>query len=386
MAHIASDSVEVSQNLEELINLCEKSGARFHPDLTIQYQNSDFSIICTKPIKGRLANLTQAGLIPVDSKHFTLEDERLALKENADTGWSSLQEDIAHTMLSIFNHGQKIKQFRKRSFWLTVPEDSELRSHISVAKRFQPSDNRFLDRNKSQYEQDQAVINGFFNSRVLGLSKEGRQAQRVIMPVIDYMNHHWRGASYNYQTTASPGLLSVDCAQPNPDSNECFAFYNTMDALDSYIKYGFADLSAPLVRSVSLDINIENLGTIHILGSIAKTARRKSLKSFNNIPRQVPLLGEVIKGSHLNVSHIFIPGPNTPFAMKRILAALIQNLSVEKQSMSDLRKIIRNCEEQIVEANIVYYKKLEAMTNLEHLSELANSQLNKINRYVQQCI
>ncbi|MDH5217942.1 MAG: hypothetical protein OEX19_09615, partial [Gammaproteobacteria bacterium] len=235
-------------------------------------------------------------------------------------------------------------------------------------------------------QQNQAIINGFFNSRVLGLSKDGRQVQRVIMPVIDYMNHHWRGAPYNYQTTDSPGRLSVDCAQPNPESNECFAFYNTMDALDSYIKYGFADLSAPLVRSVSLDISIENVGTIHIIGAIAKTARRKSLKSFKNIPRQVPLLGEVKKGSHLNVSHIFIPGTNTPFAMKRILAALIQNLSVEKLSMTDLRKIIKKCEEQIVEANIVYYKKLETMTELQNLKELANSQLNNIDRYVRLCM
>lgn len=382
MAIIQSDSLEMSKALKLLVLLCEKSGAQFHPDLTIQYQNFDLSIICKNPNVGRLMLLTEENLLPVNSEHFTLENDHIILKPTADTGWSGLQNDIAHIIFSIFNHSEKIKQIRRNSFWLTMQRKNELCNHILAAKQYDMSDKRFLDVSQNQSQQDQVVLKNFFNSRVLGLSKGGNESQRVIMPVIDYLNHHWGGASYNFPVKNAPILLRVNRAQPVPDSDECFAFYSPMDALDSYIKYGFSDLSAPVVRSAPLDIDIEDIGRIEIVGLIAKTVDYTALQALKNIPRQVPVIDEVVKGSYIRVSHIFIPGSNTPYAMKRVLAGLIQRLSIKVLDESSLRKIIRHCEEQIIETNILYYKKLETLADSQILRELSTSQLSKIDHYV----
>ncbi len=98
MVDIQSDSLEIGRALKELVRLCEKSGAQFHPDLTIQYHDSDLSAVCQKPNNEHLAALSEENLIPVSSQNFTLDNDCFVLKENADTGWSAIQNDIAHIM------------------------------------------------------------------------------------------------------------------------------------------------------------------------------------------------------------------------------------------------------------------------------------------------
>jgi len=378
---IESDSIAMSQALRSLVALCEKSGAKFHPALTIQYHNGDLRVTCKIPVNGQFALLNKSSLISVKSEYFYLNNNKLLLKENAETGWSGLQHDIAEVMFSIFNDCNKIKQTKNTSFWLTKDEHKELCAHISFARNIELDDKRFLNKSKSQDEQAQAIIESFFNSRVLGLSNGGQEKQRVIMPVIDYLNHHWQGSPFNYQALDAPDYLSVDCVQPVTKSDECFAFYSAMDGLDSYVKYGFADLNAPVVRSVPLDINLKNVGTLHISGYISKSVQQKSLGNFGNIPKQVPQIGEVIEGKYIKLSHIFIPGPNTPYAMQRILAALIRRVCIKRLDEQTLKSIIRLCEEKIINTNIEFYQKLKTLTASSILSELAEHQLAKIHLY-----
>ncbi len=153
MVAIHSDSFEISKELKALVRLCESSGARFHPDLAIQYQEGGLSVTCKTSGDERLASLSKESLIPVESRHFSLEKERFILNQNADTGWSALQEDIAHVMFSIFNLSEKIRQIRQRSYWLSMVGKTELCTHLSSAKGFDLSDKRFLDCSKSKPEQ-----------------------------------------------------------------------------------------------------------------------------------------------------------------------------------------------------------------------------------------
>ena len=65
----------------------------------------------------------------------------------------------------------------------------------------------------------------------------------------------------------------------------------------------------------------------------------------------------------------------------RWLDALVRRLSIKDLDDVSLRKIIRSCEEQIIGANIAFYKKLEILAHTKSLKELSNSQLTKIERY-----
>ncbi len=384
MVSIQSDSFEVGKSLKEQVRLSENAGAEFNPDLIIRYEQGNLSVGCKATDKARLAWLSKDCLIPVESQYFSLENECIVLNENADTGWSSQQQDIAHVMFSIFNQCEKINQAKQNSFWLSMMGRDELRIHICAARGFNTSDRRFLDISKTEVEQQQVIISNFFNSRVLSLTNNNTTNQRVIMSVVDYCNHNWRGSPFDIHYTPDTVSLRVNLSQPIPDTNECFVFYSTMDALDTYIKYGFVDLSAPVVRSVPLVIEITDIGRLDISGYIIKPANPKLLKNFRNIPRQVPTIMDEKKGEYIKISHIFIPDSNTPYAMKRVLAALLRRLSKINLDGMQLKEAVRSAEQQIVETNTAYYKKMELLADSELLKELASSQLSKIESYVRE--
>jgi hypothetical protein len=84
--------------------------------------------------------------------------------------------------------------------------------------------------------------------------------QTVLMPLIDLLNHHHRGAPYRIEA----GAMRMATAQPE-SSGECFAHYgHRRDGLDLALHYGHADSSTPFAHCAPLQISVEGVGLIQV--------------------------------------------------------------------------------------------------------------------------
>jgi len=378
---IHSDSFAVEQGLNELVRLCERSGSHFHPDLIIQYQDNEFSLASEIPHKEVLVALSPSSLLPFNKKNFTLENNHIVLNEKAGTGWSALQSDIAETIFSIYKQTDKVNQYKKNAYWLSLVNDPELRIHIANARLFSSNDTRFLDHSKSPEIQNQVVMDNFFQSRILATREPGKKDRPVIMPIVDYINHHWNGSPFQNHAEGNDMGITVFCSMPVPNSKECFGYYSAMDSLDSYIKYGFVDHAAPLVRSIPIAFELESVGKIEILGAMAEPTPGNIFQDLKTIPRQIPGVEVLRKGELIKISHIFFPGQRTPHAMRAILRVLVQQLTKENINGLALKQLVGKSEELIIKANIEYYEKLKNLSNTSMLEKLSVTQLDKIWRY-----
>ncbi|MDM8544241.1 hypothetical protein QUF90_24450 [Desulfococcaceae bacterium HSG9] len=237
MAIIQSDYLEVEREIREIVRLCEKAGSYFHNDLIIRCKADELSLHCENKAQRVLISLSESSLVSIDSKHFILENDCIVLVPDADTGWSPLQTDIAYNMLSIFNRTGKMEQTGNRLSFLSMNTGSELSKHITKG-RITADDRRYPDKTKCIEVRNQAAIITFFQTRVLG-HREGTDGNslQVLMPIMDYANHHWLGSIYKSHNSEEAIALSIVNRQPIENSTECFAFYNPMDSFDTYLNY-----------------------------------------------------------------------------------------------------------------------------------------------------
>lgn len=114
------------------------------------------------------------------------------------------------------------------------------------------------------------------------------QGQPVLMPLIDCLNHHHRGAPYRIDD----GAMRIRIAQGG--GQECFAHYgHRRDGLDLVLHYGHCDHSTPFAHSAPLDLNVEGVGRIQV----EQQVRRRPAHPLDS--PQVTLEADGLKLSHL---------------------------------------------------------------------------------------
>lgn len=110
----------------------------------------------------------------------------------------------------------------------------------------------------------------------------------VLMPLIDMLNHHPRGAPFQLDDSR----LSVRVAQPTGDG-ECFAAYGgRRDVLDLALHYGYLDMATPFAFSAPVNVEVE--GLCHIRVAAGRTRPAHPLD-----PPRTQWDGETLELSHL---------------------------------------------------------------------------------------
>lgn len=111
---------------------------------------------------------------------------------------------------------------------------------------------------------------------------------RVLMALIDMLNHHPQGAPYQLDDSR----LSVRVAQPTGDG-ECFAAYGgRRDVLDLALHYGYLDTATPFAFSAPVNVEVE--GLCHIRVAAGRTRPAHPLD-----PPRTQWNGETLQLSHL---------------------------------------------------------------------------------------
>lgn len=365
MAVIKADNSEVEKVLNSLTHELTHGGGWLHPDLIIRERDGELSVEMERAdVEGeKIILLNEDAILFMEDFDVTLKDGVLSCTTQENSNATDTQKKLMETMLELYNITDKIKHCEATDFWLNVSDKREIFDPLMKARTMGPGVKKLssiVQGGLSEEKRDKFLIERYFQSRVLGWggkTEEGRESEgkhQVLMTVIDFLNHHAFGARFmspNHET------LEVSCRQPVKGSNECYGFYGIMDALDTYLRYGFIDSEATVIRSVPLQIDIPNLGRIVVKSGMPAWVKKLSLiKPIQDLRLFMPAIQK--KQDVITVSHLFIPVNGSPYALKRILGLCVAQLAGRPLGEEKHRKILSEAEAYVKEVNLKFYKDL----------------------------
>lgn len=403
MAIIETDSPEIENHLHKLVELVGEAGGWVHPQTKIESFDGNLCVKIDGPLpQGRqFIKLPMQALLNTESLNIGLKNDEFTIAPDKATPISRMQLELAEAKLGIYNLTGKAKWYKDHCFWLQISDYPELLDKILEARgtnqRFDEYKKKVVGGLKGK-ELDEFVAYGFIKQRVLGHKDvESQQARRSIMPIIDFLNHHHQGTSFSFSNPENiqakgPNILSVAVSQPIISSQECYAHYTPLDALDSYLSYNFIEEWAPYVRSVPVEFEIEDVGKIVIRGLGNVMNRNKMNAKIADLRIFMPIQVEKEQEGVRFLSHLVIPSVNKANALRRTLGILINNFAKEKMDNRAVMSRIIKAEEVIVSRNITYYRELKDFVSgvikdkgstqvLEDIKRIADLQLIKLYKY-----
>lgn len=399
MAIIESDNAEISRELHRLDTLVAESGGGIHSDLVIFSEGPSLGLRTRAPMARdrEIIRLARGSVLPEDKYEVSLKGEEFIATFPKGSNLSTTQRKLAECMMALYTLTGKAAFQEEVSYLYSIAKYPELidvlvrgRAHTIEFNKWKPQVVEGLTEEKKR----EYIAQTFLKTRYLGYNDHVRTSSvSVLMPVIDFLNHHWQGASFIVGQGVRKGDLCVGVRQPIEGSLECYAFYNIMDAFDSLIRYDFVDTLAPVVRSVPVELKVENHGVIRVKAE-AGMAKAKSLApQIADLKRYLPFRNLVEPGV-LEVSNLMIPVEGSPLALRRILNLVLMTLTGPAAMSAEQRRAwIREAEAAVIEANRAYYEELEGAAQalidtrgpdpgLERIAHLARTQAAKIQTYV----
>lgn len=347
---IVSADRHIDTALQKLIVLLRNAGAALADGLIIRCVAGNLSIGAPTVRRGAMLTRMPADcLVPLTDLQVALVEDEIVIS-GARSGLKTATRAITEAMFEIYNLAGKVAQHRHTSPWSLIVSHPELLSYIAPPSR---DDFPFSAQDIRAGDDAKVMLASFLHSRLFAHNPSGQgQSRSVLVPITDFLNHHWKGEPYSY---GGRGAVVMRRSAPLPENgDECFASYGLHDAHDTWIAYGFLDETIPFVQSLAMTVHLPGAGTIR-LGDVplARGAAGLSVQGLQSyVPRELRR-----KGNYLSVGAAVIPGPQAPRALRRALRVLISELGAPGQQHHDL---VMRAEEQIIEANLTYYDKLKS--------------------------
>ena len=361
MAFIETDDPLIEKELQKLEDLISEGGGGIHSNVVLTSHDGGLGVKTKEPMaRGKeIIRLPREALLPADKYNLGAQGDEFTLEFPAGSNFTTLQRKLAESMITLYNFTHKVKSHKQTSFLYVYASYPDVLDKISAARSF--GGDMMVWREKiaqglKDEELSEYLGESFLKTRNLGYTDYVRVSSvPVLMPVIDFMNHHWNGANFNVGQGVRKGDLAIAAAQET-GSLDCFAFYNIMDPLDAFIRYDFIDEASPVIRSVPIDLEVEDFGIIRVGSGAGSAANKKLPTGMADLKRFLPTFSLEKDQKILKVSHLLIPIDGSPLALRRVLHMLLVNLAQKNLERSFFGPRVRELEAQIIEKNKAFYK------------------------------
>ena len=374
--------------LRALIDLLRENGAELNPAAVIIAEKGQLRIESSlgRESKETIVCLPESCLL--NQKHFDLaiEHGHFVIK-SATKEATPVQVKLQELMLEIYNLSGKVSREREASIALNYDKNDPLMTQLFSVR---PGPLRALEEWKaSGSDANELLLKTFLKTRTLKL-KYGNTQNIVLMPVIDYFNHHPAAGGFHRSDAPEDNkqYLSVCNAKLAEESAECFVSYGQYDHMDLFLSYNFFEPSLPIyfLRSVPFELDFGEHGQL-VIGSLpARGAWKQLPQKIADLEAWLPAILEKREG-HLHVSHLKIPATISPMALRRTLNVLLRTLNADVD-LETGRKLVIEAKGQLLQANTDFYSRLRSDAKSSHNSPfrdtvfaLCETQLNLIKRY-----
>ena len=389
MVTIASDSTAVANAITRLLESLGKHGARFNDRLAIICRDGELSIRTTAmlPPEQVLIGLPAECLLPVDDFQLSLSGNVIRISDH-NPAVSPARREIMERVIDVFNLTDKVSRHRfstLSSLRRVRPEVYALLCSGRIAQAEQPP---------VRPSRNDPAIDDLLDTRTLvyRLDPASSRHTLVMMPIIDYCNHH--PFAHPYSPAVDPAgrrMLTIRAFCPDPVTRECFARYGIYDSYDCFLHYGFVDRQTPFVISIPIEIALPSLGTLTIHAWPMHSPRTELPGEIADLWFYLPAFKIDKATRSAEVSHLMIPHENEPYALRRILGVILRQIE-PALTERPISAIIETIEQQILSANAEFYRNLAAylrdITLPDHFAPLhrtseavVNLQLEKLQRY-----
>lgn len=319
---VDAESSDVGSILTEMTRLVIDRDGALHPGLRMVERSGELTVFCSDhagtATDQPLFDVPRELLIPVDGAAWVASDQMLVLAE-PPPGLTALQRDALDLHIALYNATGKLPWAMSSHPRLALRGEPEA---VAAIKQVRPG---FDVAGTGQRASEAPAADVFLGTRVFGLppaaaaDKLERAAdpaaaaaavaatraaagpagssadgspdsprQRVLMTLIDLLNHHPRGASYRVDARA----MTPAVARPT-GTDECFAHYgHRRDTLDLALNYGYLDTATDFIHCVPLDLDVAGFGAVRVGG-----ARRRPVNPLD--PPQVTVDSELLSLSHI---------------------------------------------------------------------------------------
>lgn len=389
MVKISSDSTDTQKHITRVCDSIEGNGGYISADIEIFDEKGQTSVLASSDLASDyIIKLPHELLIPYDNFDFDIEGQDIVIAHD-DKNTNKQHLEILEAMLALYNVSGKFRDHLEEHPVLRFHKHPELVKHLLQAREGRDIDIITGIIDKPDFYDELALLT-FLKSRLLQCRLNSAQAAytTILMPVIEFMNHHRAGAGFDTLYSEQGNRLATKAVMPASDSRECFTSYGRFDSLDTYLHYGFIDEHVKYLRSIPLKVDLGDVGIISIRGFNVIMPTGSIPEHLQDLAFYFPKMSFDHTHNVAELSHIFIPLENARFSLRRILEYVIQILE-PSISEAECRTCIGVAENQILTANTEYNDKLEKFTakalkssiNTNHFNLLQETQRKKLKKY-----
>jgi hypothetical protein len=259
----------------------------------------------------------------------------------------------------------KPTQWAAQTPWLTLWHDPDLLEHLVAAPNSQMAKPKLDLYREGRW--DDVLIGTFLSSRVFNLKGKQKgagqtQPGRVLMPFIDFLNHHFHARGFQTETaeTWDDNKIFVYQDQPLEGSDQCFVMYSMLDCYASFLSYGFIDESAPFISSHPTTVELSQGVKLQVGRNLAGTFKKQLPQKMRDLRIYMPQVGA--EGSNgIPVSRLLFPGSNAPRALRRVLATILRSKRPQWDAVT-VEAAVREAERKLLDANHRHYDRLAELT------------------------
>lgn len=360
MIKIISDNRKAEKILNKIVGIIAKNGGYLDGDIEVRCAHGNVSVHSpgNKQVR-QMFRIPHGLLLPYEEFEIAIKKNKFVLV-SASEDVTPVQKKLMKAMLELYNVTGKLAQHRATSPWL-MHKDNKALMEILLNCRYGEEFEK-MRRMIDEGSDEELELLTFFKTRLLRcrLHKQWGKQVLVILPLIDALNHHVLGAGFDHIYAKNGAAMSVACKQL-PDSDECLACYGAMDAMDSYLHYGFVDEAAPFVRSAPIEIDLGEGGTIDVQASYGGVDAEELPEPLKDLVFFMPSITVNHKKKRAQLSHLFIPQKNGILSMRRILNYVIRILNPDLEDQVYIRWLAE-AERMVLETNIKLYDDIEDVT------------------------
>ena len=355
---LVSDDRRVQRAVSQLYDTFETAGAFVHDHLRMRVDGTRVRMEAPGIARNeRVLALPADCVVPLEANTLRIDDDRLAVAELRPEV-SDTQRVCLESLVALYNATGQVARHKRDSPWHALAARPDLLGELAGARAGTP----WID-SLSDSQADGAAPDRLRDSfliarrRQVGHTETG-DPRFGLLPLIDFFRHDPAAAPlYTGRRVRATGHQVAVSAQPVREASaETFLRYMPMDALDSYLTYGFVDDQAALVRSVPVSVRAGGFA-LHVNARIGARAGRIPPR-LQDLAAFVPALTDTEENT-LNLSHLFLPGSANPLAVRRVLNHAFRYLD-PSLGLSRLKTLVEQAEEQIVAANTAFYDELAA--------------------------
>ena len=353
---LVSDDRRVQRAVSQLYETFETAGAFVHDHLRMRVDGTRVRMEAPGVSRHeRVLALPADCVVPLEGNTLRIDDDRLTLAEPGPE-LSESQRACLQSLVTLYNATGQVSRHKRDSPWHALAGRPDLLHDLAGARAGTPWIDSLRDP-QTDHATPEHLRESFLIARRRQIGHTQAGAPRFgLLPLIDFFRHDATAAPvYTGRRVRATGhQIAVGAHRVRAASDETFLRYMPMDALDSYLTYGFVDDQAELVRSVPVNVRA---------GGFALNVNARIDIRVGRIPARLQDLGAFVPAltrtgeSALSLSHLFLPASASSLALRRILNHAFRLLD-PSLGLSRLKSLVEQAEEQILAANTTFYDDL----------------------------